>query len=201
MKLLVRKPALYEAPKGSTPPPLVDPRPADLHLHRRVSFAHGSNDGQKGMGLIMLILIGMVPTAYALNRAVPTAEIAGFVERSRQRRRPSLAAGGRRGAAPADPRRGRCSDYVRTRSSRPTSAGAGRADRTTSPTRSSTYGSLAKVPAAAGQQRPQRHVSDRRGDPPRCKKDSADLAGADTKALDGLSRRRSTTRPSSSRSG
>ena len=36
-----------------------------------VSFAHGSNDGQKGMGLIMLILIGVVPTAYALNRAMP----------------------------------------------------------------------------------------------------------------------------------
>ena len=33
-----------------------------------VSFAHGSNDGQKGMGLIMLILIGTLPTAYALNR-------------------------------------------------------------------------------------------------------------------------------------
>ncbi len=35
-----------------------------------VSFFHGSNDGQKGMGLIMLILIGTVPTAYALNRAM-----------------------------------------------------------------------------------------------------------------------------------
>ena len=35
-----------------------------------VSFAHGSNDGQKGMGLIMLILIGTVPTAYALNHSV-----------------------------------------------------------------------------------------------------------------------------------
>jgi PiT family inorganic phosphate transporter len=32
-----------------------------------VSFFHGSNDGQKGMGLIMLILIGTVPTTYALN--------------------------------------------------------------------------------------------------------------------------------------
>jgi PiT family inorganic phosphate transporter len=38
-----------------------------------VSFFHGSNDGQKGMGLIMLILIGTVPTAYALNRALPDA--------------------------------------------------------------------------------------------------------------------------------
>ena len=36
-----------------------------------VSFFHGSNDGQKGMGLIMLILIGTVPTAYALNRTMP----------------------------------------------------------------------------------------------------------------------------------
>jgi PiT family inorganic phosphate transporter len=36
-----------------------------------VSFFHGSNDGQKGMGLIMLILIGAAPTAYALNRTLP----------------------------------------------------------------------------------------------------------------------------------
>jgi PiT family inorganic phosphate transporter len=32
-----------------------------------VSFAHGSNDGQKGMGLIMLILVGILPTTYALK--------------------------------------------------------------------------------------------------------------------------------------
>jgi inorganic phosphate transporter, PiT family len=44
-----------------------------------VSFAHGSNDGQKGMGLIMLILIGVVPTAYALNRAVPDSHVQSFL--------------------------------------------------------------------------------------------------------------------------
>jgi PiT family inorganic phosphate transporter len=43
-----------------------------------VSFAHGSNDGQKGMGLIMLILIGTMPTAYALNRAMPDTQLAEF---------------------------------------------------------------------------------------------------------------------------
>jgi PiT family inorganic phosphate transporter len=43
-----------------------------------VSFSHGSNDGQKGMGLIMLILIGTVPTAYALNRALPDSQIGVF---------------------------------------------------------------------------------------------------------------------------
>ena len=43
-----------------------------------VSFFHGSNDGQKGMGLIMLILIGTVPTAYALNHAVSPGAGAGL---------------------------------------------------------------------------------------------------------------------------
>jgi PiT family inorganic phosphate transporter len=43
-----------------------------------VSFSHGANDGQKGMGLIMLILIGTVPTAYALNGAVNAGQLAAF---------------------------------------------------------------------------------------------------------------------------
>jgi PiT family inorganic phosphate transporter len=45
-----------------------------------VSFFHGSNDGQKGMGLIMLILIGVAPTAYALNRALPESHTAAFIQ-------------------------------------------------------------------------------------------------------------------------
>jgi low-affinity inorganic phosphate transporter len=32
-----------------------------------VSFVHGSNDGQKGIGLIMLVLIGFVPAHYVVN--------------------------------------------------------------------------------------------------------------------------------------
>jgi PiT family inorganic phosphate transporter len=35
-----------------------------------VSFFHGGNDGQKGMGLIMLILIGTVPTAFKVAVAI-----------------------------------------------------------------------------------------------------------------------------------
>ena len=49
-----------------------------------VSFFHGSNDGQKGMGLIMLILIGTVPTAYALNHAVSPAQVQDFIVASEQ---------------------------------------------------------------------------------------------------------------------
>ncbi|MER8388987.1 inorganic phosphate transporter [Mesorhizobium sp. M0166] len=67
MKLLVRNRELYEAPKSSAPPPLWI-RALLIFTCTGVSFAHGSNDGQKGMGLIMLILIGVVPTAFALNR-------------------------------------------------------------------------------------------------------------------------------------
>jgi PiT family inorganic phosphate transporter len=68
LKFVVHNPALYQAPKGDQPPPWWI-RGVLVLTCTGVSFAHGSNDGQKGMGLIMLILIGTVPTAYALNRA------------------------------------------------------------------------------------------------------------------------------------
>ncbi len=75
LKLLVRKPELYKEPEGNKPPPLWI-RAILVFTCTGVSFAHGSNDGQKGMGLIMLILIGTVPTVYALNRAAdaPTSQ-------------------------------------------------------------------------------------------------------------------------------
>ena len=73
--LLHVTPALFAEPKGDQPPPLWI-RGILILTCTLVSFFHGSNDGQKGMGLIMLILIGTVPTAYALNRALPDSQIA-----------------------------------------------------------------------------------------------------------------------------
>src|SRR6202011_83257 len=70
LKFVVRNAALYAEPKGDQPPPWWI-RGILILTCTLVSFFHGSNDGQKGMGLIMLILIGTVPTAYALNRAMP----------------------------------------------------------------------------------------------------------------------------------
>jgi PiT family inorganic phosphate transporter len=82
-KRLIKYPALYEAPKGKQPPPW--PIRALMVLTcTGVSFFHGSNDGQKGMGLIMLILIGTVPTAYALNHAVTANDIQDFIAASEQ---------------------------------------------------------------------------------------------------------------------
>jgi PiT family inorganic phosphate transporter len=81
LKYFVPDPALYRSPEGNRPPPFWI-RSLLILTCTGVSFAHGSNDGQKGMGLIMLILIGTVPTAYALNHAIPTAQIQTFVAES-----------------------------------------------------------------------------------------------------------------------
>jgi inorganic phosphate transporter, PiT family len=70
-------PSLFAEPKGDEAPPLWI-RGILILTCTLVSFFHGSNDGQKGMGLIMLILIGTVPTAYALNRALPDSQVQQF---------------------------------------------------------------------------------------------------------------------------
>ena len=81
LKSIVRIPALYAEPVGDHPPPWWI-RGILILTCTLVSFFHGSNDGQKGMGLIMLILIGIVPTAYALNRAMPESEMQTFAATS-----------------------------------------------------------------------------------------------------------------------
>jgi inorganic phosphate transporter, PiT family len=82
-KALIPNKELYVAPKGAQPPPFYI-RALLVLTCTGVSFAHGSNDGQKGMGLIMLILIGTVPTAYAVNHAVTYQQTQDFVAVSTQ---------------------------------------------------------------------------------------------------------------------
>jgi inorganic phosphate transporter, PiT family len=79
MKALIRTPALYAEPKNNNPPPWWI-RGTLIFTCTAVSFAHGGNDGQKGMGLIMLILIGVAPTAYALNRTMPDSATPAFLQ-------------------------------------------------------------------------------------------------------------------------
>jgi PiT family inorganic phosphate transporter len=66
MRFFLRDERLYKAPQGDQPPPWWI-RLLLISTCGGVSFAHGSNDGQKGMGLVMLILIGMAPAAFSLN--------------------------------------------------------------------------------------------------------------------------------------
>jgi low-affinity inorganic phosphate transporter len=76
---LLPAPALHEPPQGDQPPPWWI-RTLLVGTCTGVSFAHGSNDGQKGMGLIMLVLIGIVPAAYALDMRASPREITAAAE-------------------------------------------------------------------------------------------------------------------------
>ena len=79
MKFVIRSKKLYTEPQDNNPPPAWI-RGLLVLTCTGVSFAHGNNDGQKGMGLIMLILIGVAPTAYALNRTMDNSATPAFVK-------------------------------------------------------------------------------------------------------------------------
>jgi len=116
-KWLIKYPELYEAPKDQSPPPW----PIRLLLVLTctgVSYFHGSNDGQKGMGLIMLILIGTVPTAYALNHAVTPAQTQDFIAASEQAGRVLDQHVDKSGILGADAR-AEVTDYIRTKQIQP----------------------------------------------------------------------------------
>jgi PiT family inorganic phosphate transporter len=146
MKVLIKNRTLYEAPKDGLPPPLWI-RSLLIFTCTGVSFAHGSNDGQKGMGLIMLILIGTVPTAYALNRAVPAQYEAQFATNSVNAISVLKTHGGDK-AAPADARKS-VTSYIADKKLGADTVPAlvGLVDGINRQVKE--YGSLAKVPAAA----------------------------------------------------
>ena len=145
LRAFVKNAALYREPVGNKPPPWWI-RGLLVLTCTGVSFAHGSNDGQKGMGLIMLILIGTVPMAYALNRSMPADQATQFaavaqVTAQSLRQNTTL-------VAPAEPRT-TLAEYVRTRTLTPevVPALAAMADRIGEQVRQA--GSLAKLPASA----------------------------------------------------
>ena len=79
LRLIVRDPRLFDSHRvGVSPPWFV--RSLLVFTCGGVSFAHGSNDGQKGVGILMLILIGIVPTGYAINLDASHSELAATLE-------------------------------------------------------------------------------------------------------------------------
>src|SRR5271168_911589 len=143
MKAVIKDKALYEAPKGNEPPPWWI-RGLLILTCTGVSFFHGSNDGQKGMGLIMLILIGTVPTTYALNHAVSAAESQDFIAVSQQTAAaldkyvvPSASIG--------DPRED-LTEYIRTKEFKPNTMLALREDINGIGTELAIFKELSKVP-------------------------------------------------------
>jgi PiT family inorganic phosphate transporter len=142
-KAVLKAPRLFTAPEGRTPPPWWI-RGLLILTCTGVSFAHGSNDGQKGMGLIMLILIGTVPTAYALNHAVGNDQMQIFAAAG-QRAQEVLAKHGAATPASADPRPA-VTDAVRTRTVTPESIPALSRLVGDIASQVTSYGSLANVP-------------------------------------------------------
>ncbi|WP_217430894.1 inorganic phosphate transporter [Sphingomonas bacterium] len=148
MKRLVRDRTLYEQPKGDAPPPR-GIRALLILTCTAVSFAHGGNDGQKGMGLIMLILIGVAPTAYALNRTMPDSSTSAFVATAARAKATFLARAGDVRVAPVAAAtilrqaiRSRDADHPRVHAALAAEAEVISADL-------KEYGSIRRVPAAA----------------------------------------------------
>ena len=144
-KLVIKQKALYQEPKGNQPPPPWI-RGLLILTCTGVSFAHGSNDGQKGMGLIMLILIGTVPTAFALNKAMDESHTPQFVQVSQQLVEALAPAIGTT-PVPADPK-AELMRFVGTRDFQPTVMPALAAVVTTVKEEVANYGSLSLIPNA-----------------------------------------------------
>ncbi|MEB0040823.1 MULTISPECIES: inorganic phosphate transporter [unclassified Pseudomonas] len=145
MRMFIKNRALYKAPEGNAPPPLWI-RGLLILTCTGVSFAHGSNDGQKGMGLIMLILVGTLPMAYALNRAMPadqSVQFAAVAQVTQLALSKSVTQ-----PAPADPRQ-ELTTYVRTKQVTPTLVPALAVLTGKIGIQVGDYGSLSKVPAEA----------------------------------------------------
>ncbi len=147
-KTIIKNRTLYEAPKGNQPPPTWI-RGMLILTCTGVSFFHGGNDGQKGMGLIMLILIGAAPTAYALNRAVPEDSTPAFIQTAQQAQ--AIFKAHADGITQADPAaaRGRVDLALRTKQFTPDTMAA--LDTLTGDLSNQVknYGSISTVPAAA----------------------------------------------------
>jgi PiT family inorganic phosphate transporter len=147
LRALVKNKELYEAPKDGAPPPWWI-RGLLILTCTGVSFAHGSNDGQKGMGLIMLILVGTVPISYALNRAMPAEDMTRFVAVAQVTQQSLLDSVTVPLPTPVDAR-ATLSEYVRSREVKPDLVPALASVTGDIGKQVKDHGSLAQVPAAA----------------------------------------------------
>jgi phosphate/sulfate permease len=75
--------SLFKEPKKNAPPPLWI-RGTLILTCTGVSYFHGSNDGQKGVGLVMLVLIGIVPAYFALDTRLSPAQLNGSLVKIEQ---------------------------------------------------------------------------------------------------------------------
>ncbi|MDZ7900871.1 MAG: inorganic phosphate transporter [Arcicella sp.] len=78
LKKSIQNKEIFKEPKKDTPPPMWI-RTILFLTCTMVSFFHGRNDGQKGIGLVMLVLIAFLPSYFAINTAVDPFKLQGEV--------------------------------------------------------------------------------------------------------------------------
>ncbi len=75
-----KRSGIFDEPKEKKAPPFWV-RAILVTTCTLVSFFHGSNDGQKGVGLLLVVLIGFLPMQFALDPNIPVAGIKSSVEK------------------------------------------------------------------------------------------------------------------------
>jgi len=84
LKHVTKSHALFHIPSGENDRPPIHIRLLLVTTCTLVSFFHGSNDGQKGVGLFMLILIAFLPARFAVNHAVPNSKVLSALNQTEQ---------------------------------------------------------------------------------------------------------------------
>ncbi|PWK75900.1 PiT family inorganic phosphate transporter [Mucilaginibacter oryzae] len=84
LKHVTKSHALFHIPSGENDRPPVLIRLLLVTTCTLVSFFHGSNDGQKGVGLFMLILIAFMPARFAVNHRVSNDKVMAALNQTQQ---------------------------------------------------------------------------------------------------------------------
>jgi inorganic phosphate transporter, PiT family len=83
IRRLFRDEHLYRPPHGDEPP-VWWMRGILILTCTGVSFSHGSNDGQKSIGLIMLAVIGLAPATFAINQELEAGKVPQIAQAAAQ---------------------------------------------------------------------------------------------------------------------
>ncbi len=82
LRSFVKSEKLFHVPQGADDKPSLVVRLLLITTCTLVSFFHGSNDGQKGVGLLMLILIAFLPTTFAIDHSMPNDKIVSAIAKT-----------------------------------------------------------------------------------------------------------------------
>jgi PiT family inorganic phosphate transporter len=83
LKNVIKAKSLFHIPEGKDKPPFFI-RLLLITTCTLVSFFHGSNDGQKGVGLLMLVLIAFLPAKFVMNNNIPKSKMQELMHHSKQ---------------------------------------------------------------------------------------------------------------------